>query len=197
MDPSNISAGLEAFHGPLVIGYGASAFLFGVISLGTAIYFRSYGNKDPAALKGTSAERSIADSYRFRCQWDGICPHNLYCAVVQVGPFPHLQTHVWKRVMTSVGILAILTDSILAAALVYALWKRRREFQTLRDRMDPGGCRPTNSLLQYSFQVVNDLILFCIVTNVSTSVRPDSHCSCPREQEAEPIDVNLSGASQR
>jgi hypothetical protein len=74
MDLTKLAAeGNEAFHGPMIIGYGASAFLFGVITLKTASYFRSasllpatslsreltvfllraYGNKDPVALKGT------------------------------------------------------------------------------------------------------------------------------------------------
>ncbi|KAH6909275.1 hypothetical protein BKA70DRAFT_1222150 [Coprinopsis sp. MPI-PUGE-AT-0042] len=258
MDPSNTAEGLEAFHGPLVIGYGASAFLFGVISLKTASYFRSYGNEDPATLKGTilavwrnssrhtrflelvhsciacaivytvgqslllqrflvtdpytlkvssglpeSAERPTAVSYRERVSLPRrdfkLNPRKNYGAyrlhkitdsiwtpllvltcssvrtiiffigtVVQVGPFPHLQTHVWKKVMTSVGILGILTDSTLATALARTLWKRRREFQALRAQMDPGGRQPTNSLLHHSFDVVDELILFCIGTNVST-----------------------------
>jgi hypothetical protein len=82
--------------------------------------------------------------------------------IVQVGPFPYLQVHKWKGVMLLVGILAILTDSLLAAALGSALWKRRREFKALRNSLDPTGHRPSSKFLQSGFDKVDELIFFCI-----------------------------------
>ena len=82
--------------------------------------------------------------------------------IVQVGPFPYLQVQGWKGVMLVVGVLAIMTDTLLAISLGCALWTRRREFKVLRDSMNLARNRVPSRLFQSGFDKVDELIFFCI-----------------------------------
>ncbi|TFK22755.1 hypothetical protein FA15DRAFT_757762 [Coprinopsis marcescibilis] len=106
-----------AIHGPLIIGYGASAFLLGIFSLQVARYYRKYRKSDPASLKIVVLFVMLLELVHGSMA----CALMYFCFVTYFGdPAGLVYT---KRLFSFNGLVSVLISSTVQIYSAYRLYK--------------------------------------------------------------------------